>query len=452
MAEKIYTVTELTYSIKSLVESNFVSPIKLTGEVSSLSHSLSGHYYFVLKDDNAQIRIVYFKRYAQYNNNRSNYIPKNGDKVVIIGNLTVYEKDGQYQIIAKVVDYNSVGDFFKKYEETRKILEAEGFFEKSTKKELPILPRKIAVLTSPYGAAIKDFIITSRKNLAKYVIDIWPVQVQGEYALTDIVNTLKTLEDKKYWYDIVILMRGGGSLEDLAIFNEEVLARSLANVSVPTITAIGHERDTTICDLVADKSVSTPTQAAMILSQPFKDLNKTISDYINFLTRHFDLILSKNIQLFDKYMAKLESYSPVRKIEHSKEKLKWYNNSLRQTLFNKIQIRKDVEENIKMLKFKFENKYRYEHERLVALTKRLENLDPLSVLKRGYAIVKTDDKVISRVNKVNLEDELEICMYDGYINSFVTGKKMYGGSNGEDSYNKRRLYKVERGVEKIKDN
>lgn len=435
--EKIYTVTELTKTLKKLIESNFNVPLRVTGEISSLTFSSNGHCYFVLKDECAQIKVAYFKSYVLSNATKSSYVPKNGDLVEVIGSLTVYEKGGEYQILARFIEYGRIGEFYRKYEETKRRLEEEGFFDKNIKRPIPLLPKRIAVLTSVYGAAIKDFIKTSSNNFAKYTIDIWPVQVQGTAALDDIILTLEYINNHKdnYGYDLIILMRGGGSLEDLAIFNEETMARALAKCSIPTLTAIGHERDITICDLVSDRSASTPTQAAMIISQPYINIIKQIENYTNILIRQIEFILHNNIQQYDFLMSKIVIYSPINKVENLKEKIELWQKFIIQKLQHHI-IKKKM---LIVLCSKLENNMKYKinifKDKIEGLIKRLLNISPENVLKRGYAIVMKEGKAMSSINFVQLEDELEIRLYDGYINTFVTAKKLLEDTNGKNTNN-----------------
>ncbi|MCA1980793.1 MAG: exodeoxyribonuclease VII large subunit, partial [Calditerrivibrio sp.] len=245
---KQFTVTEITRVLKNLIESNFDGIVSVEGEISNLSISPSGHLYFVLKDENAQIKVALFKKFILLNRG---YTPKNGDSVIVYGELTVYEADGNYQIIARKIEYREIGIFYKKFEETKKKLEAEGLFDKIIKKKIPDIIEKVAVITSPNGAAFKDFMKILRDNKVPLEVHLWGVQVQGAQAVNEIVTALDNVS--RYGnYDLVILMRGGGSLEDLAIFNDEFIARGVSNQKNPTITAIGHERDTTIVDFVAD--------------------------------------------------------------------------------------------------------------------------------------------------------------------------------------------------------
>lgn len=434
---KIYTVTELTKILKTLIESSFETPLRVTGEISSLSFSSNGHCYFVLKDEFAQIKVAYFKSYVINNATKSSYIPKNGDHVEVMGSLTVYAKGGEYQLIARSINYDRVGEFYRKYEETKRRLEEEGFFDKNVKKPLPLLPFRIAVLTSVYGAAIKDFIKTSEKNLAKYTIDIWPVQVQGVAALDDIILTLECINSYKdgHGYDVIVLMRGGGSLEDLAIFNEEAIVRALAKCKIPTLTAIGHERDITICDLVSDKSASTPTQAAMILSQPFMNILEQIENYINILIRQMEFILHNNIQQYDFLMTKIAMNSPVKKIENLKDKIDLWQKFIIQKLHHHLIKEKMLIDLCVRIQSNMNYKCSIAKDKIEGLIKRLYNLGPENVLKRGYAIVMKENKAVSSINFVQLEDELEIRVHDGYINSFVTAKKLLEDTHGKNSNN-----------------
>ena len=434
---KIYTVTELTKILKNLIESNFNTPLRVTGEISSLSFSSNGHCYFVLKDEFAQIKVAYFKSFVINNATKSSYTPKNGDHVEVMGGLTVYEKGGEYQIIARSIEYDRIGEFYKKYEETKKRLEEEGFFDKNIKKPLPLLPGRIAVLTSVYGAAIKDFIKTSEKNLAKYTIDIWPVQVQGAAALDDIILTLEYVNNYKdeYSYDLIVLMRGGGSLEDMAIFNEERVVRALAKCTIPTLTAIGHERDITICDLVSDKSASTPTQAAMILSQPFINILEQIENHTNVLIRQMEFILHNNMQQYDFLISKIAMNSPIKKIENLNDKIDLWQKFIIQKSQHYLIKEKMLIDLCVRLQSNMKYKFSIAKDKIEGLIKRLYNLGPENVLKRGYAIVMKENKAVGSINSIQLEDELEIHLYDGYINSFVTAKKLLEDTYGKNSNN-----------------
>ncbi|UOD34333.1 exodeoxyribonuclease VII large subunit [Deferribacteraceae bacterium V6Fe1] len=438
------TVTEITKKIKFLLESNFNSPVCVVGEISNLSVSPSGHIYFTLKDESAQIKVVFFKRYRMANTYKLNQ----GDKVEVVGDLTVYESDGLYQIIARKVVYDSAGDFYKKFEETKRILEKEGLFDKDKKKDIPLIVKNVAVLTSPTGAAIKDFIQTLKLNGVGLKIDIWPVQVQGAQAIKDIILKMQTLNKYVGTYDVVILMRGGGSLEDLIIFNDETLAREFFKLKIPTISAIGHERDFSICDFVADLRVSTPTAAAETLSKPYLELRSRVKEHISKAVRATQIKLDKNYQLLDKFISLISYKNPKSIIKSKKEMIDKYVSDIISSIGLKIKNNYIVlNENLHTIEKKspviivneLKSKVRHIDSLLLSsLSKKIEKcrfsldilnqkvmlLNPENILERGYSIVYKDKMPVGSLSNVNLEDYLEIQFKDGYTNVFVTGKKV----------------------------
>ncbi|MCX8084160.1 MAG: exodeoxyribonuclease VII large subunit [Calditerrivibrio sp.] len=445
-----YTVKEITKRIKDLIEKNFNTQITVVGEVSNLSESPSKHIYFNLKDDSAQIKVVFFK---MYRNPRENYEPKNGDKVYVTGDITVYEKEGNYQIIAKKIEYDAIGDFYKKFINTKTLLEKEGLFDHKKKKDLPNFIKKIAVLTSPQGAAITDFLKILHANKINIEIDLWGVRVQGNEALYEIVNALNQA-GKNSEYDLLILMRGGGSLDELSVFNEESIARALFNCDIPTITAIGHERDTTIADLVADVRASTPTDAANKIVEIFKRIIETLEKKSEKLTNIINNSLFKNSQYLDNLYTIILKNSPQMKLNRLKDlisqshkniqyliKAKIYSFSTKIEQLETLLLKNNPSIKIQQLKKEIiflENKLhrlptnRIEklHLKINSLESILRNLDPDNIIKKGYCIITKDKKVIVDVRDVALEDTLEIKMKNGYIQSFVTGKKILEDKRG----------------------
>lgn len=441
---KIYTVTEITKAIKNLVEQTFSSPVIITGEVSNLSTSPAGHQYFILKDDNSQIKSVFFKRYNTLN---KNYLIKNGDKVSVYGDLSVFEAGGNYQIIVKKIEYSSEGEFYRKFEETKRKLEQEGLFNEELKKAVPTFVKKIAVVTSPAGAAIKDFIITTGSNNAAFEIDVWPTTVQGASAAGEIERNILEAGSRVDEYHALVLMRGGGSLEDLSVFNEEKVARALRSVDVPTISAIGHQRDFTICDFAADLRVATPTAAASYLSEGYLYYEKNITEYTRRLSRHMDQMIISCSQKLDNHLAILDKNSPYNRIKLYRSELERSRqlilNNLRYKLnegrsrlnlcsvslatkkpFDIIKEKKrDIERFENYLLRSVTNRLNYENERLKGIFGRLKTVNPENVISRGYALVYKEGSVAGSLNSIKLDDEVEIHMKGGYINAFVTGKK-----------------------------
>ena len=438
---KKFTVTEITRQIKNVLSTTFNEPVVVVGEISNFSMSPSRHAYFTLKDENSQIKVVFFNRLLMLNK----YKPKNGDKVEVIGDLTVYEADGVYQIVARKVTYSTEGEFYKKFEETKKILEAEGLFDR--KRGIPKIVKRVAVLTSPTGAAIKDFIKVLKNNNIALTIDIWPVQVQGQQAASEIINSLDKVNRFSHLYDLLILMRGGGSLEDLIIFNDEYLARALYKSKIPTISAIGHERDVTICDFIADLRISTPSTAAETIAKPYINYRNRLNELLRQIRKLIQYNLDKNYQSLDKYISLINYKNPINVVMNHKDILHKIVKSILSSINVKIEERKNsiksalykvktcspmlsiqnfktkilyIEKNITQMQY---NRLKFNISRLDALLDRLKVLNPANVLERGYAIVYNEKSVVTSVKDIKLEDNLEIQFKDGYSSVFVTGKK-----------------------------
>lgn len=492
---KKYTVTEITRAVKGLLENTFADNIAVKGEISSLSRSPAGHIYFVLKDEKAQIKCVMFRGMAD----RNDYNPKNGDSVEALGGLSVYEAGGTYQLVVKKLDYDSVGLFWQLFEEVRKKLEAEGLFAEEIKKAVPYLPKRVAVVTSPEGAAIKDFLITMKNSGAVFAVDIWPVPVQGKDAVAPIVAALSKAGEMTERYDALVLMRGGGSLEDLAVFNEEYVARALAACKVPTVSAIGHERDISICDFVADKRVATPTAAASFLGEGYCKSGRELDLLGRRLTNVMNQKIMSANQRLDSLAAAVNSASPKKRLEADRRQLDYFMKSLSVHMVQSVRQRRGRVNELAAVMGKFSPaaglqnrkialkdaerrmkdallaKKRAESEKLnifiqkitaqapdrkaeklmsrldgliyrmtsalkaetadakarfMPLQAKLEALDPHNILSKGYSFVMKDGRPVKSIFDVSLQDELEIRLNDGYINSFVTGKKVSEENNG----------------------
>lgn len=452
-----YTVTELTKKIKGLIKNEFPGLIAVTGEISNLSGSSSGHRYFNLKDENSGLKAVLFKRYAAIN---SGYTPKNGDAVKAIGEMALYEPDGSYQIVVHKIEYDSVGLFWQLFEEVKRKLEAEGLFDESIKKNVPVLPKRVALLTSMNGAAVNDFLTTRSRYPHFYDVDIWNIPVQGKDALPIIVKTLKKVGELVNRYDIIVLTRGGGSLDDLAVFNEEAIARALAESKVPSVSAIGHERDFTICDFVADLRVATPTAAAAKIAEGFTSYSEKVDKLADRLTRGFETQYLRKYQKLDILLTRLNGRSPISLIQNLNSRLIIAENRLKSSssgiisskfrVLENLQSRLDRQNpNVEIVKFKNRTevliqkikdlaykKIETKKTRLDNLLIRLNALSPEDIMSRGYAIVLMSGAPVTSVKTVHLQDELEIKLKDGYINSFVTGRKVSEDKDGKNSDNR----------------
>lgn len=439
-----YRVSELTEEIRITLGAAFPGNITVTGEVSEAFRSSNGHFYFSLKDEGAKIKAVYFRQFI----NSGSFIPKTGDEVSVIGELKLYQLDGTYQLMARKIIYSAGGEFWKKFEETRKRLEAEGLFDSARKRAIPDFPRRIALLTAATGAAVKDFIVTARNAGLYFDIDLWPIPVQGKDAAPKIASVIKRAGARTDIYDVLVLTRGGGSLDDLAVFNEEPVARALAGTGMPAISAIGHERDTTICDFVADERVATPTAAAERLCRaPVK----AVLNIERMMKRLPDLMLwrmqSASMGL-DSIHNRLRSHGAEKLLASERWKLNGLQSKISYGLNTYVARRGDklrrteaviasmspvakIQQfinRIDAIEVAIGNaalrRVREAMHKLELTHSKLKLTDPERLLSLGYALVTKHGEVVTGVSGVALEEELEIKMKDGYINTFVTGKRL----------------------------
>src|SRR5258707_716387 len=289
---KTFTVSELTGKIRDLLAKNFTD-ISVQGEVSNCREAQSGHIYFTLKDDRAQVRCVYFKQQQR----GIKFRPEDGLQVTVRGSISVYEQRGEYQIYVEKIDLVGQGALQLAFAQLKKRLEAEGLFDTGRKKPLPLLPSRIGLVTSPRGAAVRDVVRILTRRFPNVHLMLYPVRVQGEGAAEEIVKALKFFNKGKL-VDVLILARGGGSLEDLWAFNEEILARAIFASEIPVISAVGHETDFTIADFVADVRASTPSAAAEIVVQTRREFDthvKSLQDALGEQMRYRILVLSRKV-------------------------------------------------------------------------------------------------------------------------------------------------------------
>ena len=286
MEYNVVTVSKLnTYIKERFEEDEFLNNILVKGEISNFKHHYTGHMYFTLKDENSLIKCVMFKGYTD----KLNFIPKDGMKVIILGTVSVFERDGVYQIYAKGMKQEGIGDLHAKYEELKAKLEKEGLFSEAHKKKIPFMPKCIGVLTSNTGAVIRDIINVSTRRNPNVYIKLLPVPVQGTGAAEKIVKAIETMNEQKL-ADVIIIARGGGSLEDLWPFNEEIVARAIYASELPIISAVGHETDFTISDFVSDLRAPTPSAAAELAVPRIEEIEQKLLTYKN---RYKNALLKK---------------------------------------------------------------------------------------------------------------------------------------------------------------
>ncbi len=392
--EKLFTVSEITREIRTSLEYDF-SNISIVGEISNIRKPSSGHVYLTLKDKNAQLQAVVFRNTA----NKIKFELKDGMEIISFGSITVYEPRGQYQIIIDQIEPKGIGALQLAFQQLKEKLEKEGLFDISRKKPIPFIPQKIGIVTSPTGAAIKDILNIIERRFANVEILLYPVKVQGDGAAEEIAEAIVEL-NKLPDIDVIIAGRGGGSLEDLWAFNEEVVARSIYNSIIPVISAVGHEIDITIADLVADKRALTPSEAGELVV-PQKDLL---------------------LNILEKCKSRLFQ-SLTNKLKLSKDRLAGVANSyaMRQPFDKLHRLQQRLDEFAQRLNLNITHALNTEREKLSGIAGKLESLNPLSVLKRGYTITTKpeNNKPLREVNDVNKGDKIKTRFSKGSVISAI---------------------------------
>lgn len=328
-----FSVKEISQILSGLLKNAFPELVAVTGEISQISsQNSSGHIYFTLKEGDAVLNATYFKYYHAANK----CVPKLGDKVKVIGEIKSYDRTSSYQINVRKIEYDSEGLLWKQFEEMKKKLMAEGLFDESRKRPVPKYPYRVAVLTALSGAVIRDFIVTTKNEMGRYLIDVWniPVQnIENAPVIAETINKAGSLVDR---YDVIVVMRGGGSMEDLAVFNQEVVARAAAASKVPLISAVGHETDYTIIDFAADYRAATPTAAAAYLSSHYKAAGQLLDKYNFSIKKTYINILQKYEQYVDLLSLKLNNKSPQNNIIKYSHKIDSFDKMIENILNRKI--------------------------------------------------------------------------------------------------------------------
>ncbi len=391
------TVTQLNQYIKDRFdEDENLNAILVKGEISNFKNHYTGHLYFTLKDEKSLIKCIMFKSYAD----KLAFKPKDGMQVMVFGSVSVFERDGVYQIYAKSMLEDGIGDLYEKYEQLKQKLEKQGLFDIEHKKPIPLYPKVIGVLTSQTGAVIRDIInVATRRNPNVY-IRLLPVPVQGTGAAEQIAQKIKLMNEKKL-ADVLIVGRGGGSLEDLWPFNEEIVAQAIYESEIPIISAVGHETDFTIADFVADLRAPTPSAAAELAVPDIYDLIQKINSYKN----RCKISLQKQIELmklrYEKCMKSKVFTDPMRKIRDINIILDSY-----------VQKLENIVKNIQKNK---QTQY-------IEIVTKLDTLSPLKTLSRGYTLTEKDNQIVKSVNELKQGDKIIIRFYDGEKNAIIDNK------------------------------
>jgi exodeoxyribonuclease VII large subunit len=409
-------VTEFTRRVKELLEGG-LAPCWIKGEVSNLRVQASGHVYFSLKDAGAQLSCVLFRGDAA----RQSVVLRDGLAALVYGEVSVYEARGQYQLIVRAVIDHGAGRLQLELEKLKQRLAAEGLFDAVRKQPIPLLPRTVGFITSPTGAAVQDFIrILTRRGWTGRLV-VLPAKVQGEGAAAELAAMLHTAESLKI-FDLLVIGRGGGSIEDLWAFNEEPLVRAVAECGVPIISAVGHEIDTTLCDHAADVRAETPSGAAELISSHYLAATERLQQAAGGLVDTLETAVAGATEKLDHARSRLRLLAPTAVIESNHLRLDDLGNRLGAALRASIQLRRGAlgTAHTRLTAVSPEKRVQQESHRLLALWKRLESASPQSVLRRGYAIVRDEaGQPVARAKGTRPGQSLVNEFHDGKVHARV---------------------------------
>lgn len=400
----IVSVGEITKYIKQLFEQDGkVSSVFVRGEISNFKRHFSGHCYFTLKDASAMIKVVMFKSRSQF----LKFAPTDGMKVIVGGQITVFERDGQYQLYAQQLVPDGIGELSLAFAQLKEKLEGEGLFDETRKKPLPVLPKTVGIITSATGAVLRDIITVAKRRHPGILLKLYPVLVQGAEAPLEIVHAISVF-NKLGNVDVIIVGRGGGSIEDLWAFNDERVVRAIAASLLPIVSAVGHQTDYTLTDFVADRRAATPSQAAELVVPDVRELNKYVNTLKTMLENNVRNVVKNN-------RLRLEQAATSQVLQEPYEFL-----TTRQQLLDSA--REGLDKAIKQILLIKKHQF--------ALTgEKLSLLNPLAVLNRGYSIVQdSGGQCINDVNLVTIGDKLEVIINNGIIN--VEVNRVQEGSYG----------------------
>lgn len=381
-----------SYIKRILVNDPILYNLKVKGEISNFKVHSSGNVYLSLKDENSKLNCVIFK-----SNYDKNLELKNGIKVIASGYISVYERDGSYQLYINSIEIEGIGNLYIEFNKLKEKLSKEGLFDHKYKKAIPTIPKSIGVITSPTGAVIRDIINVIKRRYPKVAVKLYPVTVQGDKSADDICEGIRFFNDMKN-VDTIIVGRGGGSIEELWSFNEEIVAREVFKSEIPIISAVGHETDFTICDFVSDMRAPTPSAAAEIATPSLLDLEYKLNNIRNRMNRS----LINQVQIDEHRL---------------KSVLERINNYLKSYTIkdNIIQLDKIYDK----ITFEVENNLNIEKERLMNMGAILHNLSPLATIDRGYSIIQKEGRVINSIKEIEFKDDIDIVLKDGSIECVV---------------------------------
>ncbi|MFT4607680.1 MAG: exodeoxyribonuclease VII large subunit [Urechidicola sp.] len=436
--QAIWTISALNFEVKTML-SEGIGTLWIEGEISNFACPASGHWYFTLKDKRAQCRAAMFKG----KNNRVGFLPKNGQQVLVKAQVTLYEARGEYQLVVEHVEDAGVGELMRQYEKLKSDLDKEGLFSASLKQPLPTHPKKIGIITSPTGAAIRDVISVISRRAPHIPVLVFPTIVQGEQASEQILKALQLVKSNGEC-DVLLIVRGGGSLEDMWCFNDERIAREIAHFPIPVITGIGHEIDFTIADFAADFRAPTPSAAAESVTPDQFELMQTVDYQVSQLVSKMTSMLARKNDFLTQRQKRLANQHPTRQFDQLAMRLKFtYQKLLEQnqnqlsTAQHRLQLCQssirqstplqaitEKQDHLNQLSINNVNAVKQnlliaEHQ-LAMQARSLDTLSPLKTLSRGFAKISKQHKLISSVEQLSTGDAIDITLRDGSKQATIT--------------------------------
>ncbi|MNO21730.1 Exodeoxyribonuclease 7 large subunit [compost metagenome] len=455
MEQRVFSVKELNRYIRMKLESDaLLSEVWIRGEISNFTHHSSGHMYFTLKDADSRIKSIMFASHNQ----RLAFIPKEGTKVIARGNVSVYERDGQYQFYATHMQPDGIGSLYLAYEQLKSKLESEGLFAVERKRPLPRYPKIIGVVTSPTGAAVRDILTTLQRRYPQASVVLYPVLVQGKGAAPSIVKAIRTL-NKMGEADVLIVGRGGGSLEELWAFNEELVARAIFESNIPVISAVGHETDFTIADFVSDLRAATPTAAAELAVPHIAELKAQLSQANQVLQRGLQHRLTQARERLSRLQKSPALLQPQRSLLQHAERLDHLTLRLESRMMSRKELMKASHDRMhqRLLRYHPEESLMYAKKRhmeagrimkaamlgvmkeksvqLTSAVRQLDALSPLKVMGRGYSLIYDEHEkaLIKSIDDVEPGDMLKVKVIDGELDCQVWGMRRKGVEGDHDA-------------------
>lgn len=399
MKIKTLSVSEVSNYLKKIIDNDFIlMNLSVKGEISNLKYHSSGHIYFSLKDEGSKINAIMFRD----DKSSLNFKLEEGMSVIVKGRVSIYPASGSLQLYVKSVEQEGEGNLFIKFEKLKERLNKEGYFNEEHKKPLPIFPKRIGIITSETGAAVRDIINVSRRRNSLVDLILYPAQVQGKDAYKTLIDGIRYFDENKS-VDVIILGRGGGSIEELWNFNEEELAKEIFKCKIPIISAVGHETDFTISDFVSDLRAATPSQAAEIAVPLEEDLYLNIKGAEEFLNKEIKGLLLKEREKVKSLEKMINLQSPKEKIVNSYIEIDNLKKRLNSKILSKIYIEK---------------------EKLTGINNLLMANNPISLLNKGYAIIEDEKEIIKSIEQLKNDKDIEITLKDGKVNGhFIINKE-----------------------------